>query len=178
MNAERSWSLRTARPEDAEAVSNLLARSYPLLWTGRYEPALLDTVLPLVTRANPRLLASKRFFVAISEEGPIVGCGGWSLEAPGTGERAPGIGHIRHFATDADWVRHGIGRAILSRCTADAAAEGVRTLLADSAKGAEAFYAAFGFVPQGPSAPLIGGVVLPGTMMKLVLQEESSAISA
>jgi len=169
MSAGRGWSLRTARPDDVGQVSALLERSYLPLWAGHYEAALLDAVAPLVTRANPRLLASGTFFVAMSDCGIAVGCGGWTHEAPGTGVLEDGIGHIRHFATDADWLRLGIGGAIIRRCIAEAKVEGLTTLMADSARGAELFYAAFGFQPLGPSAPMIGDTILPGTMMRLAL---------
>lgn len=169
MCAARSWSLRVATPDDADAVSALLERSYPVLWRGHYAPALIEAVRPLVTRANPRLLASGTFFVVTRDGGQAVACGGWSHEAPGTGERTPGVGHIRHFATDADWLRRGMAGAVLRRCIEEAGAAGLAALMADSALGAERFYAAFGFEPLGPSAPLIGGHVLPGTVMRLDL---------
>jgi GNAT superfamily N-acetyltransferase len=169
MGAARSWSLRTARPDDAEPVSALLDRSYPTLWAGHYDPDLLAAIRPLVTRANPRLLASGTFFVAIAADGRAVGCGGWTHEAPGTGILTEGVGHIRHFATDPDWLRLGIGAAMLRRCIDEARVAGLAVLMADSARGAEGFYATFGFEAEAPSAPVIGEVVLPGTLMRLVL---------
>jgi len=156
-------------PDDAEPVSALLDRSYPALWAGLYDADLLEAVRPLVTRANPALLASGTFFVAVSDRGMVVGCGGWTHEAPGTGALTTGTGHIRHFATDPLWLRRGIGAAMLRRCIDEARAAGLESLLADSARGAERFYAAFGFEAQEESAPVIGGHVLPGTLMRLVL---------
>jgi len=165
----RSWSLRVARPGDAKAVSALLDRSYPIAWQGIYESALIDALRPLVTRANPLLLASGTFFVVESVDGMAVGCGGWSPEAPGTRAIVPGTAHIRHFATDPDWLRLGIGAAMLGRCIEEARAGGFRWLMADSAHGAERFYAASGFEVQGPSAAQIGDHILPGTMMRRAL---------
>lgn len=169
MAPDRRWSLRVATPDDAEAVSALLARSYPPLWVGHYPDDLLAAVLPLVTRANPRLLASGTFFVVESCDGLAVGCGGWTRETPGTNIVIPGTGHIRHFATDAAWLRQGIAAAMLTRCIEEARAAGLTALLADSAFGAERFYAAFGFVAESETAPMIGDVILPGTQMRLIL---------
>lgn len=158
-----------AGPGDAAQVSALLDRSYPTIWAGHYEPALIAAVRPFVTRANPALLASGTYFVAMAEEGKAVGCGGWTREAPGTGMLEPGVAHIRHFATDPDWLRQGIGRAMLHRCIVEAKADGAASLFADSAYGADGFYGALGFEPVGPSNPVIGGHVLPGLLMRLVL---------
>src|SRR5688572_17098748 len=75
MSAAQSWSLRVATPADADTVSALLDRSYPTLWASHYEPALIEAVHPFVVRANPKLLASGTYFVAIVEDGLAVGCG-------------------------------------------------------------------------------------------------------
>lgn len=163
------WSLGTAQPVDADAISALLERSYPLIWKSHYPPAILAAVLPLVTRANPSLLASGRFFIAMVEGKLAMGCGGWSAEWPGSERVDPGVCHARHFATDAHWLRKGIGRAIFDRCINDAKAAGFATMLVDSARGAESFYAALGFSPVGPSNTVIGGMALPGTMMMRLL---------
>jgi GNAT superfamily N-acetyltransferase len=161
------WSLRTAQPDDADAISALLGRSYPLIWKSHYAPDMLAAVLPLVTRANPSLLASGRFFVVMAAyEELAVGCGGWSAEWPGSAGADPGLCHARHFATDARWLRQGIAQTIVDRCVKDATAAGFETMLVDSAKGAEPFYIACGFVPIGPSNTFIGGRPIPGTMMK------------
>jgi GNAT superfamily N-acetyltransferase len=164
------WSLRTAQPDDAGAISALLGRSYPLIWKSHYAPDMLAAVLPLVTRANPSLLASGRFFVAMAACGELaVGCGGWSAQWPGSERADPCISHARHFATDTRWLRKGIGQAILDRCAKDAKAAGFVMMLADAARGAEPFYAASGFEPAGLSSTVIGGTPVPGTMMKRLL---------
>ncbi|MBA4174894.1 MAG: GNAT family N-acetyltransferase, partial [Hyphomicrobium sp.] len=58
---DRRLSIRVATPEDREAVTRLLQRSYPALMAGSYEPAVLAAALPLMTQANPALLASGTF---------------------------------------------------------------------------------------------------------------------
>lgn len=165
----RSWSLRVATPDDAGQVSALLDRSYSTAWASFYEADLIAAVRPYVTRANPKLLASGTYFVAMSDGGLAVGCGGWTHEAPGTGALADGVTHIRHFATDPEWLRLGIAGAMLRRCMVEAKAGGAATLFADSARGAELFYASFGFETVGPSNPVINGHVLPGILMKRTL---------
>lgn len=110
-----------------------------------YDAAMLDPALKLMTRANPKLLSSGTYYVAESEDGAVVGCGGWTRERPG-GETAVGaVGHIRHFGTHPDWTRRGIGSAIFRRCEEDARASGIREFECYSSLNAENFYSALGF---------------------------------
>lgn len=50
--------LRTATPDDRAAVSDLLDQSYRVLMAGAYPADLLAQALPLITKANPVLLAA------------------------------------------------------------------------------------------------------------------------
>jgi N-acetylglutamate synthase-like GNAT family acetyltransferase len=139
------YVVRVAAPEDAERVAKLLEASYPPLMAGAYDEGTLAPALKLMTRANPSLLASGTYYLAESFGHRVVGCGGWTLERPGTAVREPGLAHIRHFATDAAWTRRGVGRALYDRCEADARLVGVRAFECYSSLNAEAFYAALGF---------------------------------
>jgi hypothetical protein len=67
------YQARAARPADSDAVSALLSASYSTLLTTRYDGDLLQHALPLITKAQPTLLASDTYY-----------------------EREA---HIRHFAT-------------------------------------------------------------------------------
>jgi N-acetylglutamate synthase-like GNAT family acetyltransferase len=146
MTARASWSLRIAGPSDAEAITHLLSSCYPRLLAGAYPQPVLDQALPLMTRAHPDLMASGTYYVAQTESGDLVGCGGWTFTTPGTGEIAEGVAHIRHVGTDPDSLRQGIGRGIVLRSLADAKTEGARKVSCFSTLNAEAFYAACGFI--------------------------------
>jgi GNAT superfamily N-acetyltransferase len=113
--AEKPYALRVAGPADAEAVTALLAASYPALLAAAYTADVLAATLPLMTKANPRLLASGTYYVAEADGGSLAGCGGWTAEMPGSGEVVPGVGHIRHFATHPQWTRRGVASAMLVR---------------------------------------------------------------
>jgi N-acetylglutamate synthase-like GNAT family acetyltransferase len=160
--------VRVAGPEDGPTVESVLLGSYPALLAPWYAAELLDVVLPMLTRANPALLASGTFHLAVDEDGTAVGCGGWTFEEPG-GQRSPaepGLAHIRHFATRADSTRRGVGRALLQRCAEEASAGGVRRLEAMSSLPAEGFYAAFGFKPvERLSIRLRPDVLFPSVRM-------------
>jgi GNAT superfamily N-acetyltransferase len=139
--------IRSALPTDAAAASALLAASYGGLLPPYYPYATLALALPAMTRANPELLACGSWYVAESRSA-LVACGGWTFAPPG--RRWAGRldeAHLRHFATHPDWVRQGIGGALLARSLAVARACGVRRMRADASLAAVRFYAAHGFQP-------------------------------
>jgi GNAT superfamily N-acetyltransferase len=168
--AAASYTLRAAVPADAEAVTALLEASYPTLLTEAYEAAVLAATLPLMTKANPTLLASGTYYVAEVDGRSLAGCGGWTPAKPGSGEIVPGVGHIRHFATHPDWTRRGIAGALLVRCIEEAKARGITTMEAFATLSAEDFYRAHGFVPVGPiDVPMTANVSLPSLWMRRTL---------
>ncbi len=110
-----------------------------------YNEAVLIPALKLMTKSNPSLIRSGTFYVAALSNGLLVGCGGWSLEQPGTGNIQPNLAHIRHFATHPDWIRRGIGLAIYGACESAARLVGVKAFECYSSLNAEKFYTALGF---------------------------------
>ncbi len=161
-------SIRRAAPADAAAISALLSASYRRIGEA-YDPEAFEKALPLMANANPKLIASQTYYVA-EIEGSLAGCGGWTLERPGTGEVIGGVGHIRHFATHPDHARKGVARALLDHCLAEARERGLSVMMSNSTLPAVAFYASAGFgkvaaieVEMGP------GVVLPAVEMRLDL---------
>jgi N-acetylglutamate synthase-like GNAT family acetyltransferase len=139
------YELRVARLEDAAAVGSLLQASYPELMAPSYDEASLAPALELMTRANASLLGSGTYYLAELSMGLLVGCGGWTLERPGTGTIEPHIGHIRHFAVHPSWTRRGIGSAIYGLCESAARAVEVMAFECYSSLNAEKFYRALDF---------------------------------
>lgn len=137
-------SVRAAHLQDAAAVEEVLTCSYPKLMRRAYDPDLLARALPRITRPDLKLLGSGTYMLA-EARGQPVGCGGWSLVAPGTTDSQPGIAHIRHFATLPEWAGCGIGRLIYDRCEQQARAAGVQLFECHSSLNGEPFYAALGF---------------------------------
>lgn len=159
--------LRVATLEDADAVAAVLGPSYTLLMAAGYPPGLLAPALPAITRANPGLLSSGRYYLVESEAGDPAGCGGWSADPPGRRDEDPERAHIRHFATHPAWTRRGIGRLLYERCAADARAAGFTLFEAWASLNGESFYAALGFRRLGLiPTPMPGGVVLPAVRME------------
>jgi GNAT superfamily N-acetyltransferase len=142
--ATAALHIRTAMPADAEALSEVIFASYSRLYRGWYPDDMLDAALPMMSRANPQLLASGTYYVA-EISGEAAGCGGWTKTPPGGGNATPGIAHIRHFATHPDHIRKGVARSLIEHCLKEAGRAGVRLFKCMSSLPAEGFYARMGF---------------------------------
>ncbi|PPD25565.1 MAG: GNAT family N-acetyltransferase [Hyphomicrobium sp.] len=154
------FEVRVALPIDRDAVARLLERSYPALMAGSYEPSVLAAALPLMTQAQPPLLASGTFFVAVVDGGAVIGCGGWTPEQPGRDATVEaGLGHIRHFGVDPDWTRQGVASAIMSTCIDSARQHGIVRLQCMASINAEKFYVSAGFVATGRRVVMLGNTI-------------------
>jgi GNAT superfamily N-acetyltransferase len=165
-DTDSRFSVRTSRSDDSHGVTDLLQASYSSLFGPAYSTDVLCQALAVIARANPQLLESGAFFVAEANRGQIVGCGGWSLDYPGT-EEVAGTGHVRHFATHPDWLRRGVGRALLSETVSQAADRGITTLECQSSLVAVEFYRSQGFsVVSESTLHLTPGIVIPSVHMR------------
>lgn len=154
------YQIRLARPDDLAALDQLFGRSYPRLLKADYPPSVLVTALPLISRAQPALLASGTFRVAEWEDGRLVAAGGWT-------PRDADLGDIRHVVTDDRFLRQGIARRLLTACLDEAAARGVRRMICQATRTAVPFYAALGFAPIGDiEVTLRPGIGFPAVRME------------
>ena len=154
-------AIRAATPADLSAVDALLARSYPRLLAAHYPPSLRVMAIPHLARAQPALLASGLYYVAVGAGGDVLGAGGWSRG------RDRSRGEIRHFVTDARHVRQGIARRIMERVLAETRAAGVRQLDCLATRMAVPFYTAMGFADLGPVLVGLGpGIDFPAVRMR------------
>ena len=150
--------IRLATPADLAAVDALFALSYGRQLAGAYPPSLLVMAVPRLARAQPRLLASGRYWLA-EEDGAILGAGGWTPGAPGRGE-------VRHVVADHRRARQGIGRAVMTAAMAQARAAGIARLDCCATLAAEPFYAALGFRSLGRVVLDLGpGIAFPAVSM-------------
>ena len=159
--------IRVATLEDADAVAAVLGPSYSLLMPAAYPPHLLAPTLPSITRANPDLLSSGRYYLVEAESGEPAGCGGWSADPPDRRDEDPERAHIRHFATHPAWLGRGVGRLLYERCEADARAAGFTAFEAWASLNGEGFYAALGFRPlERIETPMPGGIRFAAVRME------------
>lgn len=77
-----TFTIRAAKPEDAANVTALLEKSYATLMAADYDAPTLAAALPLIARANPKLLQAPTYYVAETPSGNLIGCGGWTLKSP------------------------------------------------------------------------------------------------
>ena len=164
---ENELTIHAATPSDEALLSDLLAASYAQL--AGYDPHGLANAMPLMAHANPKLLASGMYYIA-KIGGVAAGCGGWSVEKPGSGEIVEGVAHIRHFGTHPAFLRRGVASRLLEHCIDEARRLGTRTLMSQSTLPAEAFYASAGFRRLGIiDVEMAPGIVLPAVQMRLEL---------
>lgn len=160
------FRVRTATIEDKATVSRLLLTSYTALLRDAYDPATLEQALPLITSAQSGLLTSGSYYVAETDDGKIVGAGGWTRNSPTGQNQTASNGHIRHFGTDPGYTGQGVGRAIMDRCVEDARQCGVSEFNCYSTLNGEGFYAACGFESIEPFLiTLPGDVPFPAIRM-------------
>lgn len=152
--------IRVSTPADLAAVDRLLARTYPKLLKADYPPSVLVTALPLISRAQPDLLASGTYYVA-EDDGTIFGAGGWTPD-----RKDAALGHIRHVVTDDRSLRRGIGRALIEHSLDVARTCGISRMECAATYTAERFYQALGFETLGPmDVALQDGISFPSLRM-------------
>jgi GNAT superfamily N-acetyltransferase len=165
MTAE-TLTIRQAMRGDLAELDALYARAYPAILKRDYAPSVLVTALPLLARAQPRLIASGSFHVALMD-GRIVGGAGWSWSGPQGGAGPLNMAHVRHVVTDPGQLRKGIGRVLMGRVLDEAAAGGAQLMDCQSTLTAVPFYAALGFVEIGPiRVTLRPGIEFPAVHMQ------------
>ena len=166
------WNLRLARMDDVPALEELIPLSVRALQAEHYSRAQMEAALGPIFGVDRQLIADGTYFV-VEEAGRIVGCGGWSMrKAVFGGDRARAgadelidpsrdAARIRAFFVHPDFVRRGIGRAVLTACESAI----VATL------AGEPLYAAFAYeVIERYEVPMSGGLKLPAVrMMKRLL---------
>src|SRR5437588_5931984 len=155
------FEIRTATPADRETIQQLIAISARELSRGYYSEEQVTAALNSIYGVDSMLIEDGTYFVAEADD-MIVGCGGWSKRKTLFGgdqfsKRDAGLldprlepAKIRAFFIHPNFVRQGIGRAILDRCEVEAARNGFISLeLMSTLPGVE-FYIACGYVATDP----------------------------
>ncbi|MBF9034244.1 GNAT family N-acetyltransferase [Rhodobacterales bacterium HKCCE2091] len=163
-------TIRPSTMGDLARVDALLAASYPSLLKPDYPPSVLVTALPLISRAQPRLLACGTYFVALDGEGRALAAGGWTHSAPQGGVGPRDVGHIRHVATHPGAIRKGIGTAVMAQVLASAMSAGMTRMMCQSTRTAVPFYAKLGFRARAEiEIALRPGITFPAVEMERTL---------
>jgi GNAT superfamily N-acetyltransferase len=147
---------RLARPDDADAIQELMRASARELFPRFYDERQTASAVEYIAHLDMQLIEDGTYFVH-EADGEIVACGGWSRryklwagEEPAENDarlldpRAEPA-RIRAMFVRGDWTRRGLGRAILESSEAAARAEGFRSLILGATRPGVPLYRAFGF---------------------------------
>ncbi|WP_241655022.1 GNAT family N-acetyltransferase [Granulicella sibirica] len=147
-------------PEEIPAVAQLIGASVRGLQTGDYTEEQREAALATVFTVDSRLVQDGTYFGVVTDDGTLVGCGGWSARKTLYGgdhqveevsedflDPATDPAKIRAIFVHPDYARQGIGGLLLRVAEDAAAAEGFhRFEMASTLTGLQ-FYCQSGYRP-------------------------------
>jgi GNAT superfamily N-acetyltransferase len=163
------------------ALETLIPLSVHALQGGHYSLFQREAALGPVFGVDRQLVSDGTYFVAESE-GCIIACGGWSQRQARFGSGADHFANdtvlnpqcdparIRAFFVHPDWVRRGIGRAILAASELAIRAAQFHSIELVATLAGEPLYSACGYgVAERYEIPLSNGLMLPVVRMTKLL---------
>jgi GNAT superfamily N-acetyltransferase len=134
------FNFRVATDQDVPAISALIAASVRELQV-EYTVAEREAAIATVFTIDSRLVADGTYFVAVSVDGELAGCGGWSRRKtlyggdqqmqpiePELLDPGQDAAKIRAIFVHPHFARQGLGSAILEIAEQGAIGEGFRRL--------------------------------------------------
>ena len=168
-----SYRLRVATAADEPALRALIARSIRELGAGDYTPEQIEAALTGAFGVDTSLIRDGTYFVAITAQDEITGCGGWSRRRTlfGGDTRADrddtwldpqtDAAKIRAFFIHPQHARRGLGRLILQRCEAEAVSAGFARFELMATLPGKRLYERYGYAAGEPiEHPLPGGILI------------------
>jgi GNAT superfamily N-acetyltransferase len=146
---------RLAVPADVPVLRALMDAAIGELQRGFLDDAQIEASRSIMG-IDTQLIDDGTYFV-VERDGDIAGCGGWSRRATLYGgdhsagrdaqllDPAVDAARVRAMYTSPAHARRGVGRLVLARCEAAAAAEGFTRLELMSTLSGEPLYTAYGF---------------------------------
>ena len=132
--------LRKATLADISNISGMARASYGQLLAADYPAETIEAALPIMAKVTPEFIP-RAHYVVWEAEGKIVGGAGWSEIDAGA--------DVRKVAVHPDYLRQGIGRALMAAIEAEARGQGHRVMHCSSSLSAVKFYESCGFEPVG-----------------------------
>lgn len=178
-----SYDIRLASRADVPAIEEVMRRSLEVIGRTAYDDLQVSSASRHTARVDLQMIDDGTYFVAVLA-GRIVGCGGWSRRAKlfrGSAEQEadaqlriidPGTeaARVRAMFVDPDFVRRGIGRAILQRSEEAARAEGFQRAVLVALLSGQALYEACGYrALEAVAFDTPEGVAIEATVMEKVL---------
>jgi GNAT superfamily N-acetyltransferase len=164
------FQLRVATPEDVPGICKLIDASVRVLQAKDYSPAQIEGALATVFTVDSRLIMDETYFVALTSDGELAGCGGWSfrktlyggdhqIEEIETEKLNPDIdaAKIRAIFVNPKFARRGLGSLILDAAESAAIAMGFRRFEMGSTLTGVPLYWEKGYREIGRIAVPVGG---------------------
>jgi len=167
---------RVAAHADLPQLLPMIDAAIEELQRGFLDPAQI-AASHAVMGLDTQLIDDGTYFV-VEADGQLAGCGGWSRRATlyggdHSGGRDPALldparepAKVRAMYTRPGFTRRGVGRLILDRCEAAAAAEGFTTLELMGTLAGRPLYEAAGFTVVEHVTETSGGVSVPLVRMR------------
>lgn len=176
------FEIRSASTDDVAAIAAVMRESVQAFGRDVYTPRQIESALQYICRPDEQLIVDGTYFVAVGDDGAIIGCGGWSRRrkvysgSASSGNEdelldpASEPARIRSMFVMPSFGRRGIGRAILQHSEQRAAAEGFRYLQLVAMRSAGTLYESCGYTAIA-DAPVVleDGVVLECTLMEKMI---------
>jgi len=167
------YELRRATLDDQPLLQQLIARSIRALGAGDYSQEQIEAALKGAFGLDSGLIRDGTYFVAVTDSGEIVACGGWSRRRTlfGSDERMDrdesnldprtDAAKIRAFFVDPAHARCGLGRALLEKSEAEAMSAGFSIFELMATLPGARLYEKFGYQAGDAVAyPLPGGLTI------------------
>lgn len=178
LRAVTEFSHRVARPDDLDALREVMRRSIETLQDDFLTPEQV-AASHKVMGLDAQLVTDGTYFI-VESEGRIAGCGGWSWRSTLYGgddsivERAPRSldpasepARIRAMYTDPDFTRRGVGRMVLELCEEAARDAGFTSTTMMATMAGVPLYRACGYSEAEPAVSAnIDGVEVPLVRMQ------------
>ena len=133
------FRLRVATGEDVAGIRGLIDASVRGLQAGDYSAAQIEGALATVFTVDSRLIADGTYFVALTDDGELTGCGGWSFRKtlyggdhqietiiPERLDPAVDAAKVRAIFVHPKFARMGLGSLLLEAAENAAMAEGFK----------------------------------------------------
>jgi len=144
----RRWRIRRAVPADAAAIWAIHTRAIREVASAHYDPGTVDAWSGRTSPASfAASIATHVLVVAEDDDGRLAGFA----------ELDPHAGIVRACYVDPDFVRQGVGRALMGAIEDAARAHGRSALLLDASLNAAAFYESLGWRAEARARHALGG---------------------
>jgi len=167
------YELRKATLDDQPLLQQLIARSIRALGAGDYSQEQIEAVLRGAFGLDSGLIRDGTYFVAVTDSGEIVACGGWSRRRTLFGSDArtdrdesnldprTDAAKVRAFFVDPGHARRGLGRALLERSETEAMRAGFSMFELMATLPGVKLYEKFGYrAGEAVAYPLPGGLTI------------------